>query len=114
MQGKNRLKLNILTIILMSLIFLTTLMMTISLPNFIRGQQNAIDRIISAISVWEFNRKKAPSDPLVLALVGPPGVGKSETGCICSIHLCVILSVLDEMYFSSEYFKTHIGHQLLF
>ena len=81
-------------------------MITISLPIFIRGQQNAIDRIISAISVWEFNRKAVSSDPLVLAIVGPPGVGKSETGRICSIYLCAMLSVLDEDHFSSGYLKT--------
>ena len=35
--------------------------------------------ILNAISGWEFQKSAGLSEPLVLALTGPTGVGKSET-----------------------------------
>lgn len=59
-------------------------MITTSLPKFIRGQQAAINSIVSAFSVWESNNKAGGSKPLVLAVVGPTGVGKTATGNVCN------------------------------
>ena len=54
-----------------------------SLPFVIRGQQGGIDSVLNAVSVWEFKKGAGLSSaPLVLAIVGPTGVGKSETGDI--------------------------------
>ena len=53
---------------------------SISLPFVIRGQQGGIESVLNAFSAWEFSRKSGSSGPLVLAIVGPTGVGKSETG----------------------------------
>ena len=49
------------------------------LPQFIRGQNEAIEIIINAVASWEFGKKSGKSDPLVLALTGSTGIGKSET-----------------------------------
>ena len=51
-----------------------------SLERIIGGQKRALDTITSSIAGWEFRRKSGNVDPLVLAISGPPGVGKSETG----------------------------------
>ena len=53
-----------------------------SLPKNIAGQDAALETILNAISLWESNKKSVPSGPLVLAIVGQNGVGKSETGNI--------------------------------
>ena len=50
-----------------------------SLPNNIADQDAALEITLNAISVWESNKKSIPSEPLVLAIVGQNGVGKSET-----------------------------------
>ena len=50
------------------------------MERIIGGQKRALDTITSAIAGWEFRRKSGNVDPLVLAISGPPGVGKSETG----------------------------------
>lgn len=54
-------------------------LLTYSLARHIRGQNEGLDTILSAISAWEFQRQSGQSEPLVLALTGPTGVGKSET-----------------------------------
>jgi hypothetical protein len=48
----------------------------------IGGQKRALDAITSSVAGWEFRRKSGNADPLVLAISGPPGVGKSETGML--------------------------------
>ena len=53
-----------------------------SLERIIGGQKRALDTITSSIAGWEFRRKSGNLDPLVLAISGPPGVGKSETGLV--------------------------------
>ena len=53
-----------------------------SLERMIGGQKRALDAITSSIAGWEFRRKSGNADPLVLAISGPPGVGKSETGML--------------------------------
>ena len=50
-----------------------------SLPLTIRGQSGGIDIILNAVASWEFQRRVGLSEPLVLAVAGPTGVGKSET-----------------------------------
>lgn len=50
-----------------------------SLERHIKGQNEGLNTILSAISGWEFQRESGQSEPLVLALTGPTGVGKSET-----------------------------------
>ena len=49
------------------------------LPQYIRGQHEAVDIIVNAVASWEFGKKSGKSDPLVLALTGSTGIGKSET-----------------------------------
>jgi hypothetical protein len=51
-----------------------------SLPKAIAGQTAAVNAITNSIASWEFKRKMGLSKPLVLAISGPTGVGKSETG----------------------------------
>ena len=51
----------------------------ISVERHIRGQNEGLHTILNAISGWEFQRQSGQSEPLVLALTGPTGVGKSET-----------------------------------
>ena len=46
---------------------------------YIKGQDEGVKTILNAISGWEFERQAGSSQPLVLALTGPTGVGKSET-----------------------------------
>ena len=53
-----------------------------SLPYGIAGQDAGVRSILDAITIWESNKKIGPSGPLVLAIVGPNGVGKTETGDI--------------------------------
>jgi polynucleotide 5'-kinase involved in rRNA processing len=50
-----------------------------SLNKHIKGQDEGISTILNAISGWEFQHQAGHSEPLVLALTGPTGVGKSET-----------------------------------
>jgi pantothenate kinase len=50
-----------------------------SLHKHIKGQDEGIDTILNAISSWEFQRQSGDNAPLVIALTGPTGVGKSET-----------------------------------
>lgn len=52
------------------------------LPASISGQDQGIDMIVDVFSSWEFSRKAGYNQPLVLAVTGPTGVGKSETGFI--------------------------------
>ena len=49
------------------------------LPQYIRGQDEALKIIVNAVSAWEFGKRSGKSDALVLALTGSTGVGKSET-----------------------------------
>lgn len=49
------------------------------LPRSIRGQNEALDHIYNAIASWEFQNQVDDTEPLVLAITGPTGVGKSET-----------------------------------
>ena len=56
--------------------------MMISLPSNIAGQDVASETILNALFVWESKKNSHPSGPLVLAIVGQNGVGKSETGNI--------------------------------
>ena len=49
------------------------------LPQYIRGQDEALRIIVNAVSAWEFGKRSGKSDALVLALTGSTGVGKSET-----------------------------------
>ena len=51
-----------------------------SLQYSIAGQDAGVKSILDAITIWESNKKYGPSGPLVLAIVGQNGVGKSETG----------------------------------
>ena len=50
------------------------------MPKAIAGQTAAVNAITNSIASWEFKRKMGLSKPLVLAISGPTGVGKSETG----------------------------------
>lgn len=49
------------------------------LPLHIRGQDASLEIIYNAMASWEFQRRTGMTEPLVLALTGPTGVGKSET-----------------------------------
>ena len=49
------------------------------LPAHIRAQDEALDVIMNAAAAWEFGRIGGVSSPLVLAMTGSTGVGKSET-----------------------------------
>ena len=51
-----------------------------SLGQNILGQEIGIRSILSAFSSWELRKNSGQSSPLVLAIIGPIGVGKSETG----------------------------------
>ena len=53
-----------------------------SLQCNVTGQDAGLKSIVNAFSTWESNKKVGLSGPLVLAIVGPNGVGKSETGNI--------------------------------
>lgn len=53
--------------------------MLYSLVKHIKGQDEGLGTILNAISGWEFQRQSGYGEPLVLALTGPTGVGKSET-----------------------------------
>jgi len=51
-----------------------------SLPLHIRGQHGGVEIILNAVASWEFQRRVGLlSEPLVLAIAGSTGVGKSET-----------------------------------
>ncbi|KAG5175510.1 P-loop containing nucleoside triphosphate hydrolase protein [Tribonema minus] len=45
----------------------------------IKGQSLAVDQIVKAFESWQFQRKAGLRQPLVLALTGQTGVGKTET-----------------------------------
>jgi len=49
------------------------------LPLQIQGQDEGLEIITNAIAGWDFKRKSGSSQPLVLAVTGSTGVGKSET-----------------------------------
>ena len=53
-----------------------------SFSSNVTGQVSGLKSIVSAFFAWESNKKIGPTGPLVLAIVGPNGVGKSETGNI--------------------------------
>ena len=63
-----------------------------SLASNVTGQDAGLKSIVSAFVAWESNKKIGPTGPLVLAIVGPNGVGKSETGNILidCIRLCLM------------------------
>ncbi|CAM9486667.1 unnamed protein product [Chrysoparadoxa australica] len=48
----------------------------------IKSQPLALDSIISAISVWDFAAESGQHQPLVMALTGSTGVGKTETAWV--------------------------------
>ena len=50
-----------------------------ALPRNIRGQDEGVSSIIHAIAGWEMQKKSGQSRPLVIAITGSTGVGKSET-----------------------------------
>ena len=50
-----------------------------SLPKNIRGQDEGVASIVKAIAGWEMQKKSGQSRPLVMAITGSTGVGKSET-----------------------------------
>lgn len=50
-----------------------------ALPMNIRGQDEGVKSIINAIAGWEMQKKSGLSRPLVMAITGSTGVGKSET-----------------------------------
>lgn len=52
------------------------------LPAAISGQDQGLTLILDVFSAWEFARKGGLQQPLVLAITGPTGVGKSETGFV--------------------------------
>lgn len=67
-----------------------------SLPSNVTGQDAGLKSIVKAFSEWESNKKDGPTGPLVLAIVGPNGVGKSETGNIwidCNILCLMTLNI---------------------
>lgn len=50
------------------------------LPDFIKGQTRAISMLSDAVSSWEYRKMySGTEEPLVLALAGDTGTGKSET-----------------------------------
>lgn len=51
-----------------------------SLTKVIGGQKNALSILSNSIVAWDLKRKAGMSEPLVLSISGPTGVGKSETG----------------------------------
>jgi DNA polymerase III delta prime subunit len=53
--------------------------LTKSVPDFIRGQDNALSYINTSIAAWESNKHDKNIKPLVLAFTGSTGVGKTET-----------------------------------
>ena len=56
--------------------------MIISLQNNVTGQVAGLESISRAFSIWESNKNYGQPEPLVLAIVGPTGAGKTETGSI--------------------------------
>ncbi len=49
------------------------------LHKIIKGQNEGGDMIINSLRAWEFQRTLGVHQPLVLAITGPTGVGKTET-----------------------------------
>lgn len=50
-----------------------------TLSKRIVGQPAGLETIVEAFAAWEFNTKMGYSGPLVLAISGPTGVGKTES-----------------------------------
>lgn len=52
-----------------------------NLLQHIAGQREGIDELIGCLEAWELSKEDGvSSEPLVMAITGPTGVGKSETG----------------------------------
>lgn len=51
------------------------------LQRHIAGQNEGVDCLLGCLEAWEMSKDgKVSSEPLVMAITGPTGVGKSETG----------------------------------
>lgn len=53
----------------------------------------AVESIIDAVRGWENSKRTGTFYPLVLAIAGPIGVGKSETGDLSSV--CKSVSLIE-------------------
>lgn len=53
--------------------------LTKNVPDFIRGQDEALSYINNSIAAWESSKEENNQNPLVLAFTGSTGVGKTET-----------------------------------
>ena len=60
----------------------------------LRAQNHAINATVDAIRSWEFSRNSKSATPLVLALTGPTGAGKTETSNLIAEALFVRKEVL--------------------
>eukprot|EP01039_Chlorochromonas_danica_P008243 gene8242-9091_t len=60
---------------------------SLALKNGIHGQEMAVDTILKALKGWEIRKARGNTDPLVLALSGPPGTGKSSTAALLAKSL---------------------------
>jgi hypothetical protein len=60
----------------------------------LRAQNHAINATVEAIRSWEFSRNSKSATPLVLALTGPTGAGKTETSNLIAEALFVRKEVL--------------------
>ena len=71
-----------------------------SLTSNVTGQDAGLKSIVNAFSMWELNKKSGKTGPLVLAIVGPNGVGKSETGDILieCIRVCLVTLNMNSAY----------------
>ena len=58
------------------------------LSSKIRCQEEGVRTISNAIAGWEMQKRSGTSKPLVLALTGSTGVGKSETAIQIAHALC--------------------------
>jgi hypothetical protein len=54
------------------------------LSSVIKGQRGAVDSITGALQSWEFSRGSSSAAPLILAITGPTGTGKTETANLIS------------------------------
>ena len=45
----------------------------------VKGQDEGLNFILNAFSSWEFQKSSGVQEPLVLAITGPTGIGKTET-----------------------------------
>lgn len=87
------------------------------LPASISGQDQGVEMILDTFSSWEFSRKAGYQQPLVLAITGPTGVGKSETGFIIAeailamkARIGVSRRHLPEGYLVLHHSTTHMTH----